>query len=118
MDARLVLSDSYDREAFQRARRALQKELDELCARGNRLLPHFDALVEDLFCALFKLVIQIRPESDAPRSTMLSREVLKALLAADAFRELKEETALDLSRSAQGARPGQAGTGRGDLHAR
>lgn len=103
MDARLVLSDSYDREAWQRARRALQKELDELCARGNRLLPHFDALVEDLFSALFKLVVQIVPAEQAPKSTLLSREVLKALLGADAFRELKEETSLDLVRSTQGA---------------
>lgn len=103
MDARLVQSDSYDREAWARARRALGKDLDELCARGNRLLPHFDALVEDLFCALFKLVVQIVPGDVAPRSTLLSRQVLGALLAADAFRELKEETALDLSRSAQGA---------------
>ncbi|MBS2026733.1 MAG: VWA domain-containing protein [Deltaproteobacteria bacterium] len=99
----LVRTDAYDREAWSRAKRALAGDLGELVARGKRLLPHFDALVEDLFAALFKLVVQVVPESQAPKSTLLSRQVLRALVEAEVFAELKEETALDLSRSAQGA---------------
>jgi uncharacterized protein with von Willebrand factor type A (vWA) domain len=102
-DPRLVLADAYDRDAWARAARALGKDLEELNARGKRLLPHFDALVEDLYCALFKLVVRVVPAAQAPKSTALNRAVLSALLAVEGFAELKEETSLDLARSAQGA---------------
>lgn len=102
-DPRLVLADAYDRDAWARAARALGKDLDELTARGKRLLPHFEALVEDLYCALYKLAVRVVREEAAPRSTALNRKVLAALLSAEGFAELKEETALDLARSAQGA---------------
>ena len=102
-EPRLVLADAYDRDAWSRAARALGKDLEELHARGKRLLPHFDALVEDLYCALFKLVVRVVPATEAPKSTALNRAVLAALLTAEGFAELKEETALDLARSAQGA---------------
>jgi len=103
MTFHLVRSDAYDRDAWARAARALGKDLDELCLRGRRLIPHFEVLCEDLFCALFKLVVQIVPVAEAPRSTLLAREVLGALIESEAFRELKDETALDLARAAQGA---------------
>jgi uncharacterized protein with von Willebrand factor type A (vWA) domain len=77
--------------------------LDDLRARGERLLPHFDALLEDLFAALFKLVVRVRPEETVPASTLVNRQILLAALSPEGFTAIKEETALDAARAAHAA---------------
>src|SRR5438552_2185277 len=49
-----VESDAYDRSAFA-ALVADAPSLATLVDAGGRLVPHFDALLEDVFCLLFKL---------------------------------------------------------------
>jgi hypothetical protein len=66
-EPRNVETDSFDRDAFARSLRALPGR-EELLEHGGRLLPHFEALLEDLFAALFKLVVRLRPAEQAPAS--------------------------------------------------
>ena len=64
--AHVVESDSYDRATIVRLRRASHawRALDE---DGAKLVPHFPTLVEDLFCALFKMnVLALPAERVAP----------------------------------------------------
>lgn len=100
--ATLVETDSYDREAFARAVRTVEG-VDALVEHGSRLLPHFPALLEDLFAALFKLVVRVRPADEAPASTGLNRRLLAAVASSPDFGTLKEETALDAARAAHAA---------------
>lgn len=101
-DARLIETDSYDREAFARASRGLDG-YGALLERGERLLPHFAALVEDLFALLFKLVIRLRDGREAPATTRLNRRILLAAMNGGDYLALKDETALDAARSAHAA---------------
>ena len=48
-----VESDSYDRTVYEQLR-AASPSLQRLEESGAPLLPHFRALLRDLFCALFK----------------------------------------------------------------
>ncbi|MBI5549214.1 MAG: hypothetical protein HY901_35465, partial [Deltaproteobacteria bacterium] len=102
LEPRLVETDAYDREAFDRALRHIP-QVEDLFERGARLLPHFRALLEDLFAALFKLVVRVRPPAASPASAELNRRLLSALTGAPDFLALKEETALDSARAAHGA---------------
>jgi uncharacterized protein with von Willebrand factor type A (vWA) domain len=102
LEPRQVQTDSYDREAFARAIRGVG-DVDDLLERGRRLFPHFDALLEDLFAALFKLVVRLRPTVDLPASAVLNRRLLSALMGSPDFVALKDETALDAARAAHAA---------------
>ncbi len=101
-DPRLIETDSYDRESFARVIRHVS-DLGDLVGRGQRLLPHFEALLEDLFALLFKLAVQVRPPGLAPASTALNRRILLATMAAEGFLDLKDETALDAARAVHAA---------------
>ena len=102
LEPRLVETDSYDREAFARAIRHVP-DVEKLCAGGERLLPHFPALLEDLFAALFKLVVRVRAADATPVSLGLNRRLLLALVGSPDFACLKDETAHDAARAAHGA---------------
>lgn len=102
LEPRLVETDAYDREAFARAL-ARVPDAGDLVERGERLLPHFRALLEDLFAALFKLVVRVRPADGAPASTGLNRRLLASVLGAPDFAALKDETALEAARAAHAA---------------
>jgi uncharacterized protein with von Willebrand factor type A (vWA) domain len=89
-----IESDLYDRAAIARLRSGsvAWRELD---ADGSRLVPHFPALLDDLFCALFKYnVIPLPPERIAP-SAALAQSVLQAVLRGPAYPALRLHTLLD-----------------------
>ncbi|HWV39218.1 MAG TPA: VWA domain-containing protein [Vulgatibacter sp.] len=95
----LVETDAYDRAAREAALRG--RPLEELVAKGERLLPHFRELVEDLFSVCFKLVIRLR---DPDRGALAwNRRVIDAALAADEIEALRSSCALDAPRAAQAA---------------
>lgn len=99
IDAWLVATDAYDRDA--RARALVGPTVDALCEKGARMVPHFRTLLEDLFALFFKLRVRIR--EDGPRSTALNRRILEAVLAASGVDELRAHCALDAARSAAAA---------------
>src|SRR5438067_11199974 len=102
MDASVLEHDSFDRRAYSDVARGSAR-LAKLGEQGGKLVPHFDALLFDLFAALFKLNAVLRPANAVPESARLSRRLLEAVLAAPGFQKLREKTALDEFRAAMGA---------------
>jgi len=98
----VVESDLYDRAAIARLRRASAawREVEE---EGGRLLPGFGALLDDLFCALFKLNVLIVPAAETSASTELRRRVLAGIMAGPAYQALRLHTLLDEARAGLGA---------------
>lgn len=99
LDPHHIETDSYDRDA--RARALAAPEARALIEKGARVVPHFDALVDDLFAVLFKLVL--RERDGLPASAALAGKVLQAALASPGLPALRETCALDEARSAAGA---------------
>jgi len=100
--AHAVESDSYDRATIVRLRRA-SRAWQALDADGARLVPHFAALVEDLFAALFKMnVLTLPPEQTAP-SAAFNRRVLSGVMSGPAYELLRLNTVLDEARAGLGA---------------
>jgi uncharacterized protein with von Willebrand factor type A (vWA) domain len=95
-DPHLVESDLYDRAAIARLR-VESKAWRKLGEEGERLLPHFEALLDDLFCVLFKYNILWAEE--CPASAELNRRILEAMLAGPAYAALRAATLLDESRA-------------------
>lgn len=100
--ANVVASDAYDRAAIMRLRRASHAWRD-LDVDGTKLVPHFPALVEDLFCALFKLNVVLKPDADVAASAAFSRRVLGGVLQGPAYEMLRLHTPLDEARAGLGA---------------
>lgn len=100
--ANVVSSDAYDRAAIVRLRRASTawRALDDA---GAKLVPHFPALVEDLFCALFKLNVVLKDDADVPVSAAFNRRVLRGVLTGPAYERLRLDTPLDEARAGLGA---------------
>jgi uncharacterized protein with von Willebrand factor type A (vWA) domain len=68
------------------------RRLDE---DGSRLAPHFPALVEDLFCALFKYNVVVLPAEQVAPSAALNRTVLTGVVTGPAYEALRTHTLLD-----------------------
>src|SRR3990170_4068512 len=87
-------SDAYDRRAWADIC-AEAKSIAELQESGERLVPHFPALMQDLFFALFKYnVVWRKPDAVRP-SAALNRTILQDLLPSAAFEVLKNRTLLE-----------------------
>lgn len=89
-----IESDAYDRSAFA----ALLAESPALAAvldAGTVLLPHCRALLEDLFCSLFKLTPQRRPATAVAPAAALNGVLLETLQSHAALEVLRVETQLD-----------------------
>jgi len=100
--AHVVERDAYDTAAIVRLRRGSHawRTLDE---DGAKLVPHFPALVEDLFCALFKMNVLALPEDRVAPSTAFNRRVLASVMAGPAYELLRLHSVLDEARAGLGA---------------
>ena len=96
-----IESDAYDRSAFA-ALAADAPSLAALIEAGGRLVPHFDALLEDVFCLLFKLEPRWRGPDDVSRASVLNRTLLDAFRDHPLLEHLREETQLDEMRAGLG----------------
>lgn len=67
--------------------------------QGAVLLPHFPALLRDLFAALFKYNVVFQPAETIAPSARVNRVVLDGLLASAPYEHLKTRTQLDEARS-------------------
>ena len=88
-----VLSDAYDRDAFQRSVRTIPG-LTKARDRAARILPHAEAFVEDVFCSLFKLNVVVRKPEDLSAASQINRRMVEGILRSDAYFELKKRTEL------------------------
>ena len=87
-------SDSYDRRAWSDIGLGAPT-VKELIEAGERLVPHFGALLEDIFLGLFKYnLIWLKPDA-VRRSAMLNRTVLEQLIPSPGFEILKARTLLE-----------------------
>jgi len=87
-------SDSYDRRAWGELGLS-SKPIGQLIEDGETLVPHFGALLQDLFFGLFKYnLVWLKPD-DVRRSAVLNRTILEQVLPSAAFAMLKERTLLE-----------------------
>ena len=89
-----VESDAYDRAVYKKLRDE-SPSLRSLEESGAPLLPHFGALLRDLFCALFKYNIVFFKADKVLPSVAVSRELLRALHTGELAQLLREATVLD-----------------------
>jgi uncharacterized protein with von Willebrand factor type A (vWA) domain len=92
-------SDSYDRRAWSDLT-GTAASLGDLLGAGERLVPHFGSLVEDLFLALFKYNLTWNPPDRVRSSAILNRKFLQALIPSVMFSALKERTLLEEDKAA------------------
>jgi uncharacterized protein with von Willebrand factor type A (vWA) domain len=89
-----IESDTYDRRVFSDLLLGAPS-LQELIRTGERLIPHFQAFLQDLFCILFKYNIVFLREEAASPSAEFQRWFLKTLSETNAVEALREQTILD-----------------------
>ena len=105
-----IESDSYDRAVYEQLR-AASPSLQGLEESGASLLPHFRALLRDLFCALFKYNVVLFKADDVLPSAAVNREFLTAFHPLGGQGGMKEKTGelANLLREATVLDEGQAG---------
>jgi len=89
-----IVNDGYDREVFDQALRR-EAALANLAERTGRLLPNAVPLLQDLFCALFKLNVVIEPAEALAASALINRRLLRAVAETSKLAELRQRTQLD-----------------------
>lgn len=97
-----IESDRYDRRAWAELG-AGAASICALAEAGERLTPHFGALMQDLFLGLFKYnVVWLKPDA-VRRGAILNRTILEHLMPSPAFAMLKERTLLEEDKAVLGA---------------
>src|SRR5690349_17172411 len=88
-----LLSDGYDREVFAHilARHVAVERSKE---RLERVLPHGGHLLADLFLALYKLNIVLRPVTEISPAVFVHRRLLESVLTSRPLLELRKRTEL------------------------
>jgi len=94
-----IESDSYDRRAWAEIV-ADAPSTSALVDAGRKLVPHFDALLEDFFLALFKYNLVWHKPDQVRRSAALNRTILESLLPTPVFEALKNRTLLEEDKAA------------------
>jgi len=89
-----VESDAYDRSAFA-GLIADSPSLSEMVEGGGRLVPHFGALLEDVFCLLFKLEPRLRTADAVSQAVPFNRALLESFRDHPLLEHLRERTQLD-----------------------
>ncbi len=92
-------SDSYDRRAWNEIR-SNAPSLAKLADSGGELIPHFDALLQDLFFSLFKYNLIFQKPDAVRRSAILNRTILDQLVPSPTFEALKNRTLLEEDKAA------------------
>jgi uncharacterized protein with von Willebrand factor type A (vWA) domain len=93
-DASWLENDSYDRHAWAELG-LTAPTVRELIESGEKLVPHYGALLQDLFFGLFKYnLLWLKPDS-VRRSAILNRTVLEKLIPSPGFEMLKSRTLLE-----------------------
>ena len=92
-------SDSYDRRTWNEIV-ADAPSIADLAESGERLVPHFSALVQDLFFALFKMNPVFRKSADVRHAAALNRTILEQIVPSAPFQALRSRTALEEDKAA------------------
>jgi uncharacterized protein with von Willebrand factor type A (vWA) domain len=89
-----IESDSYDRRAWNDLGLGTDP-VRALIESGEKLIPHFDALLQDFFLALFKYNLAWNQPDAVRRAALLNRTILEQILPSPAFDLLKQRTLLE-----------------------
>jgi uncharacterized protein with von Willebrand factor type A (vWA) domain len=89
-----IESDSYDRRAWHDLG-LTAPTITELLETGERLVPHFGALLQDLFSGLFKYNLVWNKAGAVRDSAALNRTILQNLIPSPSFEMLKAHTLLE-----------------------
>lgn len=92
-------SDSYDRRTWNEIV-ADAPSLADLAESGERLVPHFGALMQDMFLALFKMNPVLRKSGDVRLAAALNRTILEQIVPSAPFQALRSRTALEEDKAA------------------
>jgi len=95
-----VVHDGFDREQFE-ALLERSPQLVEPRQRLERLLPHAEPLLMDLFCSVYKMNVVLEREDEVFASALLNRRVVRGLFDDPRFETLRERTTLDPATSRQ-----------------
>ena len=87
-------SDRYDRRAWGSLGLG-SAAIRDLVSAGDKLVPRFGALLEDLFVGLFKYNLVWQKPDEVRRSAILNRRILEQLAPSPAFEMLKDRTLLE-----------------------
>jgi uncharacterized protein with von Willebrand factor type A (vWA) domain len=87
-------SDRYDRRAWGSLGLG-SAAIRDLAAAGDKLVPRFGALLEDLFVGLFKYNLVWQKPDEVRRSAILNRTILEQMVPSPAFELLKGRTLLE-----------------------
>ena len=93
-DACWIDNDAYDRRVFGRLLRE-SPSLGAIAESGATFLPHFNSLLQDIFCILFKNNIVLRDTRAVLPSAHFNRFFLNALRQGELYPILREMTTLD-----------------------
>ncbi|MDO8431548.1 MAG: VWA domain-containing protein [Candidatus Binatus sp.] len=92
-------SDSYDRRTWSEIV-ADAPSIAELAEAGDRIVPHFGALVQDFFFALFKMNPAWHKTDDVRRAATLNRTILEQIVPSPSFQALRLRTELESDKAA------------------
>jgi uncharacterized protein with von Willebrand factor type A (vWA) domain len=97
-----LVHDGFDADAFARA---LQRHegLRDAAGALNRLLPHGDKLVQDLFCAVFKLNAVLVNPAELNAAVLINRKLVGAVIESESLDSLRRRTAFDEDQAAGAA---------------
>jgi uncharacterized protein with von Willebrand factor type A (vWA) domain len=93
-EASWIESDSYDRRAWHDLG-LTAPTINDLVEAGERLVPHFGALLQDLFFGLFKYNLVWNKPAAVRESAALNRTILERLVPSPSFEMLKTRTLLE-----------------------
>ncbi|HYL60258.1 MAG TPA: hypothetical protein VEU51_15425, partial [Candidatus Acidoferrales bacterium] len=92
-------SDNYDRRAWSEIV-ADTPSIADLTESGDRLVPHFGALMQDFFFALFKMNPAMHKPADVRHAAALNRTILENVVPSAAFQALRSRTELEEDKAA------------------
>ncbi|HEX4210453.1 MAG TPA: VWA domain-containing protein [Candidatus Binataceae bacterium] len=93
-EASWIESDSYDRRAWHELG-LTAPTINDLVEAGERLVPYFGALLQDLFFGLFKYNLVWNKPELVRESAILNRTILEQLVPSPSFEILKTRTLLE-----------------------
>jgi uncharacterized protein with von Willebrand factor type A (vWA) domain len=91
-------NDAYDRRVYGQLR-SESSSFRELEEQGSTFLPHFGALLQDIFCLLFKNNIVLRNEGEVLPSALLNEKILNGVRQGSQYDFLREQTLLNEARA-------------------
>jgi uncharacterized protein with von Willebrand factor type A (vWA) domain len=98
-EAAWLTSDRYDRRTWAEIV-AGAPSIKELLDAGEEAIPHFDALMQDLFVGLYKMNVAWNPQDAVRRAAAFNRTVLAEMIPSPAFQALRQRTELEEDKAA------------------